>query len=260
MKSLIAKLAPIAIGLALGYLLFHPPAFLKELGPLGWVIGALACVVMLVLFIALIIGTNLPADVRVTPLGVQPDPGLQALAARVRALGLEDVGPSLEVGVTPPATMLAFVHPTEPVYAAVYRTGTIPAVVNFDFVSILDGFRGGLTTNPDIRGATLPPAPGSFRQIFPGASVEEIFARHREGVAFLRGRGFSCKAVRGATFVDDFKRSLKLQRDAFMAAPLRTTLAALARTVTKKIGEIGPLAAQSGVEARLRELTTGRRG
>jgi hypothetical protein len=260
MKSAIAKIAPIAIGLALGWLLFHPPAILKELGPIGYLLGAVVCFALLVGFIAAVIGMNLPADVAIAPLHGQPDMALQSLATRLRALGFADVGPPYEVGVSPPASMMAFVHPNEPIYAAVYRTGTIPAVVNFDFVSILDGFRGGLTSNPDVRGATLPPAPGSFRQIFPGRQVEDIFARHREGVAFLGGRGFSCKPVNGACFVDDFKRALGRQREAFLASPIRTTLAALARTITKKVPDIGPLSGQPKIEERLRELATGRRG
>lgn len=259
MKSLLAKLAPIAIGLALGWLLFHPPAFLKELGALGYLAGALLCAVLFVLFIAAIIGMSLPADVGLAPLRAQPDAALQALGTRLRALGFVDAGPPYEVAVSPPASMLAFVHPAEPIYAAAYRTGTIPAVLNYDFVSILDGFRGGLTTNPDVRGATLPPAPGSFRQVVPGGSVEELLARHRDGLVYLKGRGLHCKAVSAASFVDDFKRSLKLQREAFMASPIRTTLAAVGRAVTKRVPEIGPLAAQPGIEARLRELATGRR-
>lgn len=258
--KVIQKLLPIALGLGIAWLLFHPPVFLKELGALGWVLGALGCALLLVLAIAFMIGLNLPADIAVTPLGRQPDAALAELAARIRALGFADAGPPYEIGMSPPASLVALVHPSDPVYAAAYRTGTVPPVLNFDFVSILDGFRGGLTTNPDVRGATLPPAPGAFRQVFPGGSLEELFRRHLEGVAFLRTRGLSCKRVSAATFVDDFKRSIARQREAFLAAPLRTTLAALVRSVTGRVPEVGPLASQAGVEARLRQVSQGLRG
>lgn len=256
----IQKLLPIAIGIGIAWLLFHPPAFLEELGALGWVLGAMGCAVLLVLAIAFMIGLNLPADVAVTPLGRQLDPSLAELAGRIRALGFADAGPPYEIGMSPPASLVALVHPSEPVYAAVYRTGTVPPVLNFDFVSILDGFRGGLTTNPDVRGATLPPAPGAFRQVFPGGSVEELYTRHLEGVAFLRTRGFPCKRVSAATFVDDFKRSIARQREAFLASPLGTTLSALVRSVTGRVPDVGPLAAQAGIDARLRQVSQGLRG
>jgi hypothetical protein len=253
----IQKVLPMVIGVSIAWLFFHPPAFLRELGPLGWLLGAAGCVFLLVLTIAFVTSMNLPADVAVAPLDRPPDPALAELAGRIRALGFADAGPPYEIGMSPPATLVALVHPGEPVYAAAYRTGTVPPVLSFDFVSILDGFRGALTTNPDVRGATLPPASGAFRQVFPGGSVGDLYARHLDGVAFLRARGFACKRVTAATFVGDFKRAIARQREAFLAAPLGTTLVAIVRSVTGKVPDIGPLAAQPEVEERLRQLGMG---
>jgi hypothetical protein len=101
-------------------------------------------------------------------------------------------------------------------------------------VSVLDGARGGLTTGAEPAGATIPAARGSLRQVFPRASVEQVFERHRQGLAQLRSRGLAAKAVSASTF--------RRQREAFLTAPLRGTAVTLWRAAIGWTPHLGPIA------------------
>ena len=185
---------------------------------------------------------------------------LRDLCARFEALGFQRVGTPLTVGITPPALMVAFVHEAERSYATAFRTSTLPPKTAFDCVSILDGDRGGLTTGAEPAGAAIPAARGSLRQVFPRASVEQVFERHRQGLQHLRSRGLSAKAVSASTFQRDFAASFRRQREAFTASPLRGAAITLWRAATGRTPHIGPIASQAVAQATIRELLTGTRG
>jgi hypothetical protein len=225
------------------------------------VVAAAIVFVLLLGFTAWMIGRNLPAEIGLRPLpdGAVP-PEVRALVDAYRALGFVPAGPPREAGVMPPALLVPLVHDAERCYGTVFRTGTVPAKTSFDVVSILDGERGGLTTGPDPAGATLPAAPGELRQVFPGARIADLFARHREALAFMRSRGLAVRAVSAATFEADFRAAFARQRRAFRAAPLRWALVAIWRSVTRRTPHAGPLAGQKIADRQLRELTTGARG
>ena len=123
---------------------------------------------------------------------------LEELRREYLRLGFREAGPPLRVEVAPSATVLGFVHESEPVYGTVYRTTTIPAKVGHDFVSILAGERGGLTTCADPAGAVLPAASGEFRQVLPGSKPEVLLQAHREGLHFLREQGLAARPVSAA--------------------------------------------------------------
>jgi hypothetical protein len=144
--------------------------------------------------------------------------------------------------------MVGLLHTSLPIYGAIYRTGTIPAVTAFDLVSILYGDLGGLTTSPEPRGAALPGGPGAFRQAFPAGGVEDLLARHRQAMEFLRGRGLSWKRLTASSFESDFRHGMARQRRAFLSAPLRHTVLAIVRSATNSFPNVGPLANQPGVE------------
>ena len=260
MKDNIAKVLPFIVGGFIGWLLFNPPAFLGPPGPLRTALLAAAGFMLLVAFIVYSIASSVPADIGISPLAGPVDAGIGALAGRMRALGFVEAGPPLRVEIKPAVTLVPFVHAGEPVYATMFRTGTVPAVTAFDFVSILDGFRGGLTTSADPRGGTLPAGPGAFRQIRDGASVEAAYRLHLEGVAWLRSRGLGVKKVSAQEFAADFKAAMKRQHDGFRSAPVRHALIALWRTVSKRHPHNGPLASQPGAEPQVRELQTGYHG
>jgi hypothetical protein len=260
MKDGIAKFLPFIVGGCIGWLLFHPPAFLGPEGPMRTALLVAAGFVLLVAFIVYTIAASVPADVAVSPHAGPLDPGISVLAERLRALGFSEAGPPCRIGIQPAVTLVPFVHASEPVYASVFRTGTVPAVTAFDFVSILDGWRGGLTTSADPRGGTLPAGPGAFRQIGAGAGVEAAFRLHLEGVAWLRSRGLGAKRVSASSFIPDFKAAIRQQHDDFRGAPVRQALIALWRTTSKRHPHNGPLASQPGAEAQVRRLQTGRQG
>ena len=258
MVKKLAALIPILVGIALGVLVMQGPAAMRSAGPLAMVLAVALVAALLVGFIAWMIGRNLPAEIALRPLPDQAvPPEVRALADAYRALGFVPAGPPREAGVMPPALLVALVHEGERCYGTVFRTGTVPAKTSYDVVSILEGERGGLTTGPDPAGATLPGAPGDFRQVFPRATVADLFARHREAQAFLRSRGLAARTVSAASFERDLRTAMAGQRRAFLGAPLRWALVALWRSATRLTPHLGPLAGQKVAERQLRDLATG---
>jgi hypothetical protein len=257
----LSRFLPILVGLALGYLLVSPPEWLERLGPWRW-LAALALVLLgLLAMTAYQLFANLPADPPLEPAPESEVTGdLRGLCSRFEALGFQRTGPAMTLGIGTPALMVAFVHEAERTYATAFRTGTVPQKTAFDCVSILDGERGGLTTGAEPAGAATPAARGSFRQVFPGASVEQVLDRHRQALQHLRRRGLSAKAVSASTFRGDFALSFRLQREAFLAAPLRGAAVTLWRAATGRTPHIGPIASQAVAQATLRDLLIGARG
>ncbi len=256
-----SRFLPIVVGLLLGYLLVSPPGWLTALGPWRW--PAVVAIVLLALlaFTAYQLFANLPAEPALEPAAEAEVSGeLRNLCARFEALGFERVGPPLTVGISPPALVVAFVHEAERCYGTAFRTSTLPPKTAFDCVSILDGDRVGLTTGAEPAGAVIPAARGSLRQVFPRASLEKVFERHREGLQHLRSRGLSAKTVSSSTFRGDFAASFRRQREAFLAAPLRAAAVTLWRAATGRTPHLGPIATQAVAQATIRALLTGTRG
>ncbi len=260
MKDTIAKYLPFVVGGIIGWLLFNPPGWLALQGPLRTVVMIALAIVLLVAFIVYAISNSVPGNVVLAPHAGPIDASIHAYAESIRALGFEAAGPPCRVEIKPAVILLPFVHKSEPVYATVFRTGTVPAVTAFDFVTILDGFRGGLTTNADSRAGTLPAGPGEFRQIVAGAGIEAAYQLHLQGVAWLRSQGLPAKRVSGREFNMDFKSALARQRRGFSAAPIRYALTALWRSISRRHPHNGALAGQPASAGQARELRTGRRG
>jgi hypothetical protein len=256
-----SRFLPIVVGLLLGYVLVASPRWLAGLGAWRWpAVGAIV-LLGLVAFTAYQLSANLPADPPLEPAAEAEVAGeLRSVCARFAALGFERVGPPLRVGISPPGLLAAFVHEGERCYGTAFRTSTLPPKTAFDCVSILDGDRGSLTTGAEPGGAVIPAARGSFRQVFPGASLEKVFERHREGLAYLRSRGLAARPVSASTFPHDFAASFRRQREAFAAAPLRGAAVTLWRTATGRTPHLGPIEAQAVAQATIRELLTGARG
>jgi hypothetical protein len=256
-----SRFLPIVVGLLLGYLLVSPPRWLDPLGPWRW-LAVLAIVALgLLAFTAYQLAANLPADPALEPATETEVTGeLRSVCARFEALGFRRVGPPLTVGISPPALLVAFVHEAEHCYGSAFRTTTLPPKTAFDCVSILDGDRGGLTTGAEPGGAVIPAARGSLRQVFPRASVEKVFERHREALQYLRSRGLPPRSVSASTFQRDFATSFRRQREAFTAAPLRGAAITLWRAATGRTPHLGPIDAQPAAQATIRGLLTGTRG
>jgi len=259
MKGTVAKFAPFVVGIALGWMLFAAPEWFAALGPLRYAVGALLVAALLIGVVIVQILANLPASVELTPLPSTERADLRELADGYRALGFSPAGPPLSVGVSPPAVLLPFVHEQACAYGTVFRTGTVPAKTSYDFVSIFEGFAGGLTTGPEWRGATLPAGPGELRQVFQGARLETLFQRHKEGLDFLRTRGLKPKRVSPATFADDFRSAIAQQRRSFLSNPIVNAVVAIWRSAVGRSPHIGPIGSQRGTASQIQRLLTGQR-
>jgi hypothetical protein len=256
-----SRFLPIVLGLLLGSLLVSPPRWLDVLGPWRWpAVGAIVLVGLLA-FTAFQLSANLPADPALEPAAEAEVSGeLRSVCVRFEALGFRRVGPPLTVGMTPPALMVAFVNEPERCYGTAFRTSTLPQKTAFDCVSVLDGDRGGLTTGAEPGGAVIPAARGSLRQVFPRASVEKVFERHREGLQYLRSRGLQPRTVSASSFRRDLASSFRRQREAFTRAPLRGAAVTLWRAATGRTPHLGPIDAQPLAQAAIHDLLVGSRG
>ena len=126
MRDLFWKFFPILFGLALGYLLFNPPAWFREMGLIGTVLfGGVALFLFFGVIMAVIIPGSLPADLQVTPSpGGADHEQMRLLAGEFRAAGFTETGPPMELSLRPPAVMIGFVNETEQCYGTIFRTGT----------------------------------------------------------------------------------------------------------------------------------------
>ncbi len=252
MKSNIIKFLPIVFGLGLGYALSGASFSGFGLGGWGLLIVPAAAVVLFLLFVAFLVTQALPREAAMTPLDALPaDERMQAYLGTLQLCGFVPDGPALRVEVSPAAAAVPLVHGTEPVYAVVFRTGTLPAVVGVDLVSVLENDRGGLTTNPDRRAGTFPTDAGMFRQILPGAEIPALVENHLQAMRFLESRGLRFGPARPARFPELFRKSVLRQRQVFFRSPVVNLFTVVWRSVTLRSPSLGPLARQKGIEAQI---------
>lgn len=257
MRNTFYKFMPLVFGVMLGWMLFNPPAWLESLGVLAYGINLLICAVLMLSLVALVIVANLPAKLVMDPIGAhEVPPELRAYGDRLQQLGFRAAGPPRRVNVAPAATLLGFVHESEPVYATVFRTDTVPPKTCYDFVSILHGEKGALTTNAEPGGAVLPAGDGGLRQVLPGESLENMYQRHLEGVRYLHERGLQCHAVSTDMLPRDFAEAMARQRRLFLSSPLSGSLVTLWRAATKKVPFIGLLREQKIAQQQISRLLT----
>ena len=256
MRRFLVRIAPPVFGVLLVLFILHPPAILDSLGALKpLVVGALA----LLAFLAVLIEKGLPSDVTLEP--VRDDiltSEMELVVQSLEALGFRRGSLIYEVGVSPPAILVPLVDETGLIYSTVYRTGTMPPRVAWDLVSIVSGFRGGLTTASNPGSATLPACPGSMRQVFHDASLEQLLLRHRAAMAHAKRHGLDWKRVSLAHFEHDFRQAMNRERAAFLRRPWLYPPVALWRSVTKRSPHIGPLADQTHGARTIRDIIEGR--
>jgi hypothetical protein len=255
MRDLIYKVMPWVAGTFLGWMLWHPPAWLDSLGPLAFVVQLALVGLLLIGIVSIVIIANLPARVEMTPVDEETvHAELRELGRQIEQLGFRPAGPPRRVKMAPSAIVLGYAHETEPVYGTAFRTETLPAKLGSDFVSILHGDKGGLTTNAAPEGAALPAGDGGLRQVFPGAPLEELYHKHLDGIVYLWDRGISCRPISADLFAQDLAFGIGRQREVFTASPLRGTLVTLWRAATKRVPFIGPLRDQAVAETQISRL------
>jgi hypothetical protein len=199
---------------------------------------------------------NLPAAARMDPLADDALPiPCEPLVEDLLALGFQRLGPVLRVHMEPMASLVPLWHPAEQCYATVFHSCGAPGQAHYDIVTVFEPGEAGLTSAANPAAGVLPPAPGAFLQIFPGAAPQELLERHREGrdhlarAAVLRPRPCCDR------FQDLLAQALRRQRVAFLRSPLRHTWIALWRVLTKRVPALGPVASQAATPERLEQLS-----
>lgn len=257
---MIFRFGPIAFGLMLGWMLFNPPAFLADLGALRWLINLGLCLGLFLLSVPLLVLANLPESIKIEP-ATTGDAGrrMQGVSMQLESLGFTPAAGPLRVHISPSAIVLGFVHSSQPIYATVFETTTVPKKMTFDFVSIAHDGEGGLTTGTEPDGAVLPASAGAFRQVFPTLRPDKLFQKHLDGLEYLRSRGVHMRALSADMFQRDLSSAIAKQRQHFLKAPIRGSLLTLWRASTKKIPFLGPIQRQSVAAQQIKQYLAGSR-
>jgi len=260
MKDKLAKVFPVAVGAAIGWVLVYPPGWLEQLGYVRYAIVALLALALVLGATIMVVLKNLPERLEIVPLETPPagTDQVDALIGRLAELGFGPAGPLYRVEVSPAAMLRGMVHQKLPIHAAIYRTGTLPAVTTFDLVSILSDERGGLTTTPEPRGVSLPAFPGSLRQAIASTSLKALLDQHCAAMEMLEHRGLRWRRVSSADLITDMQRAIARHRRAFVTAPIRNALITIWRSATGRYPEARPLSQQADLEPRIQEILSGR--
>ena len=253
------KYLPIIIGVAIGWMLFNPPGFLRELGAISYLIMILIGFAALLIFCGFLIHANLPKDVVIRRSTSAAIPGeMTKLSDDFKALGFTQASDvPLIVNIAPPATVIPFVNEKERLYGSVYKTETIPSKITFDFVSIFEGNRGGLTSGALPEGSAMPSL-GSLKQVFLRENVRNIYEKHRQAILYLQGKGIQCRSISPQTYERDLRESILRLRKSFLASPVLFTLTVLWRAVTKKTPHMGPIQAQQIAQQQIKDIISGK--
>lgn len=256
MKDIAAKLMPYLVGIAIAVVLISGPDLLTGLGALRYLAVGLAAVVALMLFLAVVVHSNLPSRLILEPVTEWSGSGEAERRVReLEALGFDRTGPIYRVPTTPAGLLQPLVHRTEPIYATVFRTGTLPAKVGHELVSLFSDRVGGLTSVVDPAAVVLPAPTSVLRQVLVGAAPERLLEAHREAMAYLAGAGLSWKPVSAASFEHDFTQAMVAQRRFFIHSPVRHVAVALWRSVTRRSPHLGPIAQQQGAQRFFQSCT-----
>src|SRR5438552_10298846 len=244
------------------WLMAHPPAAIATPGRarITWIAGV-ALAWALVMLAALVRATiasidrNLAPGLTMTPVGDDQVPdALRPLAEQFVALGLARATPPLAIGATHATVLLGFVEDDGVVAGSAFsiRTARGSAHTAFDLFSRFENDRGALTTGRSSAGAVLRPAPGALRQIFSGADLPTMLAKHREALAWLEREGVRARRLRASEFEALLRLGLARQRSAFDSARLAYALTAIWRTITRANPHARPIREQRAARAEVK--------
>ena len=131
-----------------------------------------------------------------------------------------------------------------------------PAIVH-QITSLFGAAESSLTTSMEVGDGVLPAADGVVRQILDDASPEELALFHREAIEELGRHGIEPVGVTPAAVPCLLQHSIAQSRQTLLDAPVRNTLLAIGRTVTRSNPHLGMLAEQEGLEALCESLRGG---
>lgn len=220
-------------------------------------LGALGLAVFTLVAVYRGVMRNLPEEIDLDHAVAEDDlpPAAVALVDAYAALGFERVGSALYVPLQPPAILVPMLRPGEPVYGSVIHSLAPQPRTIHDFITVFEQGDAVLTTCQDWSAGVLPAGPADLRQIFQGAAPADLYARHREGVRFLREQGLRPKLARPHGYEEGLRRSFRRSRRVFRQARIGNTLGSIKRVLAKRSGHEGPIGSQPRTAACLRSLT-----
>ncbi len=248
MKKALWKILPIAIGIAFGFLFFHPPEFIRSLGTTGWFI--------LPVFFILLISFLLPGlffisqvfkDVELIP--VERDLSrrdVRELAERFWRLGFKPAGDALEVKGQP-VVILGFVREDIGVYGAVIHVGAGIGKTLVGFESFFEDTAYGLSTYHELSTATEPKEPGHFCQILKEKELEDLLMGHLQGLEYLHSFGLNTRPVSAEKFREDETDDQQTHREFLRKNWQRNLFSFIRRFVTRINPHRGPVQQQTQV-------------
>jgi len=183
----------------------------------------------------------------------RPHPGVRRLLDAVAELEFEAVGPPRRAD--DPARMVLWgqVHRKLPIYATVFDADSpYGGRTACDLISLLAADRGVLITAGEVWEGVMPPYPGEFRQILPGAVPAELLAAHLAALEFLSSRGFTPRTLSTASWEPDLRTVEGRRRRHFLCRPMTTTALVIWRSLCGATPFLGPLAEQPSVARQLR--------
>ncbi|MHC4817379.1 MAG: hypothetical protein ACYTF8_04950 [Planctomycetota bacterium] len=220
--------------------------------------GGLVGLAITLPLIYLSIVRNLPRDLQLTPIEQAEIPlSLFQQMARYEDLGFERLG-AWRVHTPTAPTIVAYYRPGEGTFGMVFAVKKMPGKVFCDFTTALLPEPCSLTSGMHIGGGSLTLPDSAFLQLFPGAPVEELHARHLEGAAYLCEAGLALAPPDPDGYEQRLRDAIRRQRETFGGAPVRNTFATLWRAVSQSSPYRGPVQRQKGTAAKL-EATLGRR-
>jgi len=254
MVALAARVLPFIIGLMLGWLVVAPPAWFTEMGPARHLLTAMVFLFfLLALGVSLALG-GLPRKLRLRRAADQTLPETEReLVERLEQMGFLGEDALYRSGSVPSILLLPLIHRQEQAYAFVWGSGRRRARIRVTFVTRFDGVAGELTTTSARSSAVLPAAPGQLLQVLPGEAPEALWKAHRQALRALERQGVSFRVLTGSALTADLKERNAERRSAFLAAPLRHTLAMYWRVLTRRSPHLGTLDEQ-GMRRRLERL------
>ena len=217
-------------------------------------LAGLALLVLAVSFAGVSIWTSHDPGVRLDPAPWQrPHPGVRRLLDAVAELSFTPVGPPRRADDPARMVLWGHVHEKLPAYATVFDADSpYGGRTACDIVSLLSADRGVLITASEVWEGVMPPYPGEFRQVFPGAVPAELLARHLAALEFLSSRGLAPRAVSTASWEADLRAVEGQRRRNFLRRPMTTTALVIWRSLRGTTPYLGALSSQPSVARQLR--------
>jgi hypothetical protein len=241
-----------AVAILAVFLLFSPDWVPLDPAIVRVVAGGLLAAGLTAAVLGSVLG-SLPSNAVMDEIADVP-PVCGPLVEEIESLGFTRLGPARRVHLDPKASIVPFWSAAHRCYATVFSSDGAPAQAHYDFVTVFEPGDVGLTSAATPSAGVLPPARGSFLQIFPGAAPGDLLRRHLEGVEALGGAASLRPAACAESFDDLLAAALRRQREAFLRMPLFHTWTALWRVVIRRVPSLGPVLEQKHTRDRLDAL------